>query len=127
MFKANSSTNMCSLVLKETINYYRHNESPVLCTFLDTTKAFDRVQYCSLIKLLITSKLPGIIIRALVGLYIHNIGRVSWCGFLSEYFSAVNGVKQGMVLSPVLFCVDIDDLLILLSKAGVGCYMESFL
>jgi len=28
-------------------------------------------------------------------------------------------------LSPVLFCVQIDDLLLLLSKAGVGCYIGS--
>ena len=84
-FKTNSSANMCSLVLKETINYYRHNQSPVSCTFLNATKAFDRVQHCKLIRLLIKRKVPGIITRALVGLYIHNIVRVSWCGFLSEY------------------------------------------
>ena len=35
----------------------------------------------------------------------------------------MNGVKQGAVLSPILFCVYIDDLLLLLAKAGVGCYI----
>ena len=42
---------------------------------------------------------------------------------MSEYFSAINGVKQGAVLSPVLFCVYIDNLLLLLSKTGTGCYI----
>jgi len=51
--------------------------------------------------------------------------RISWCGAASDYFVADNGVKQGAVLSPVLFCVYIDDLIILLSKAGVGCYIGS--
>ena len=125
-FKSNSSTNMCSMVLKETINYYNHSQTPVFCTFLDATKAFDRVHYCKLIRLLVKRKLPGIIVRALVGLYTNNLVRVSWCGFLSDYFSVVNGVKQGAVLSPVLFCVYIDDLLISLSKAGVGCYVGPF-
>ena len=41
----------------------------------------------------------------------------------TDYFSAVNGVKQGAVLSPVLFCVYLDNLLIALSKAGVGCFI----
>jgi Reverse transcriptase (RNA-dependent DNA polymerase) len=40
-----------------------------------------------------------------------------------DYFSAVNGVKQGAVMSPVLFCVYLDNLLIALSKAGVGCFI----
>ena len=43
--------------------------------------------------------------------------------FFSDYFLATNGVKQGGVLSPVLFCVYIDDMLLALSKVGVGCYI----
>ena len=42
----------------------------------------------------------------------------------SEYFLATNGVKQGGVLSPVLFCVYIDDL-VRLSNANVGCFIGS--
>ena len=44
---------------------------------------------------------------------------------MSVYFLAVNGVKQGGVLSPVLFCLYIDDLLLTLSKSGVGCFIGS--
>jgi Reverse transcriptase (RNA-dependent DNA polymerase) len=44
-----------------------------------------------------------------------------WCGVFSDYFWATNGVKLGGVLSPVLFCVFIDDMLLALSKASVGC------
>jgi len=50
--------------------------------------------------------------------------RVSWCGF-SEYFLATNGVKQGGVLSPVLLCVYIDNLLVRMSNANVGCFIGS--
>ena len=39
------------------------------------------------------------------------------------FFIACSGVKQGGVLSPVLFCVYIDGLLLTLTKAGIGCYV----
>jgi len=54
--------------------------------------------------------------------------QVSWAGLLSSPFNAVNGIKQGGVLSPVLFCIYIDGLLTKLSESGVGCYMgDNFL
>ena len=37
-------------------------------------------------------------------------------------FSVANGVRQGGVLSPLLFTVYIDDLLSQLEDAGIGCY-----
>ena len=71
-FKARSSTNMCTLVLKETISYYIANQSSVYCTFLDASKAFDRVHYCKLFWLLIKRGLPACIVRILINLYTGN-------------------------------------------------------
>jgi hypothetical protein len=73
-----------------------------------------------LFKLLIKRQLPAHVIRLLINIYSNNLVRIAWGGVLSDYFSAVNGVKQGGVLSPVLYCVYIDDLLLALSKSGVG-------
>jgi len=39
---------------------------------------------------------------------------------------AIDGVKQGGVLSLVLFCLYIDDLLVALSKAGVRCLIGDY-
>ena len=36
-----------------------------------------------------------------------------------------NGVKQGGIVSPVLFCVNLDELLQRLHESGVGCYIGS--
>jgi len=34
------------MILKETLAYYSADAGTALCTFLDATKAFDRVDYC---------------------------------------------------------------------------------
>ena len=122
-FKQNSSSNMCTMILKETVAYYLNKGSPIFCTFLDARKAFDRVNYCKLFRLLIKRDLPGCIIRALINMYTGHLMRISWAGVVSDYFNALNGVKQGEVISPILFCIYIDDLLVSLSQLGVGCYI----
>jgi len=122
-FKSKSSTNMCTMVLKETISHYVKNQSSVYCTFLDASKAFDRVHYSKLFRLLVKRGLPACIIRILISLYTDNQVRVLWAGLTSDYFTTLNGVKQGGVLSPILFCVYIDDLLVRLSLTGAGCYI----
>jgi len=38
-------------------------------------------------------------------------------------FSVINGVKQGGIISPILFCIYIDDLMSGLAYLGVGCYI----
>ncbi len=48
---------------------------------------------------------------------------VAWNGVASDFFHILNGVQQGGVISPVLFCIYIDGLLIRLRSSGVGCYI----
>ena len=45
-----------------------------------------------------------------------------WDMCLSEPFSVSNGVRQGSVISPHLFAVYLDGLLLELCNSGVGCY-----
>ncbi len=41
----------------------------------------------------------------------------------SSYYNVCNSVKQGGVISPILFCICIDGLLVELEKGGVGCFI----
>jgi len=111
------------MVLKETLSYYVKNGSSAYCCFLDASKAFDRVNYSKLFSLLIKRNLPSCIVRLLINMYTGHLIRVSWAGFMSSYFNALNGVKQGGVMSPILFCIYLDDLLVRLGSSGVGCYI----
>ena len=93
------------MVLKETLYYYANNGGSVYCTLLDTTKAFDRVNYVILFKLLVDRILPPVSVRFLLNMYTSHVCPVSWNGVCSVPLSVFNGVKQGGVISPVLFFV----------------------
>lgn len=51
---------------------------------------------------------------------------MSWCVVRSNFFTVVNGVEQGAVLSPALFCVCTGDLMKLLCDAGFSCTGTQF-
>jgi len=122
-FKRHHSTTMCTMVLKETVYYYTTNKSRVFCTLLDATKAFDRVKYCKLFQCLVDRNLPAVVLRVLYRLYTNQVMCVKWNGGQSRWFHSINGVKQGGVLSPILFCIYLDGLLKTLSSARMGCFV----
>ena len=49
---------------------------------------------------------------------------VSWNGELSSAFTMGNGVKQGAVLSALLYNIYVDDLFKRLRKRKVGCWIN---
>ena len=125
-FRPKRSTDMCTMILKECMSYYVNNGGSVYCTFLDASKAFDRVEYCKLFRRLYDRGLPPVIIRLMLNMYVGHVTRVEWNGIRSHTFSVCNGVKQGGIISPILFCVYIDDLLCSAADLGVGCMMGEF-
>jgi hypothetical protein len=76
------------MILKETVSYYLNQGSHVLCTFLDASKAFDSVNYCKLLRLLIKRDKLASIIRVLLNMYAGHLIRISWHGVMSGYIKA---------------------------------------
>ena len=122
-FKKGHSTVHCSFVLNEVIDYYSSRNSPTLLLFLDASRAFDRVQYVKLFNLLLKRGLCPMVARFLAYMYTKQVLRVNWNGCISDVFNTSNGVKQGGILSPILFCIYIDELFRLLKLSGYGCYI----
>jgi len=54
-------------------------------------------------------------------MYLFHFIQVAWNGTLSKRFHVVNGVRQGAILIPILFCVYFDILLDNLDSSGIGC------
>ena len=122
-YKANNSTSMCSLALKEVAAYYIQNGGNVFCTMLDASKAFDRLRYDKLFQLLEGRNLDPIIFRFLLCSYEKQLTRTRWLTETSAYFSSENGVRQGGVASPILFTVYMDELIHRLEGSHIGCYI----
>ena len=111
---------MCTL---EVAKYYTSRRGRVYCCLLDATKAFDRVRFEKLFEIHIERNVPACIIRILIDMYTRQTVRTVWEGCVSVEFSANNGVRQGGVLSPVLFTLYIDVLLNILEQSGLRCYV----
>ena len=122
-FKPGFSTTQCTFVLKEIISSYTSRDSMVNCVLLDASKAFDRVNFIKLFTLLIDRGICPLIAILLLNMYLCQKMLVRWQGERSELFRCTNGVKQGGVLSPVLFCTYMDTLLDQLKRLGVGCHV----
>ncbi len=75
---------------------------------------------CKLFNELLNRNVSPLIFRLLSVLYTNQILQFKWKSITGADFSVLNGVKQGGVLSPVLFAVYIDGLLKWLSKKWSG-------
>jgi hypothetical protein len=85
---------MCTMILEETLEFYRGKHASVYCAMLDATKAFDRVEYCKLVRLLLNKKLPAVIIRVLLHMYLSHFTMVAWNGTRSNSFPSSTGFAK---------------------------------
>ena len=99
-----------------------HLDPPTLL-LLDASKAFDRVHYCKLFKMLRDRTVCPVVLRFIVNMYINQIMQVNWNTSMSYRFNEGNSVKQGGVLSPILFTVYLDGLIKRLKYSKLGCHI----
>ena len=122
-FQKGCSTVQCTWAVQETVSYYLRRGSSVFCCLLDFSKAFDKVNFDALFMKLRERNFPAVVLRLLVHMYMNQSCFIRWNSIESEVFSVKNGVRQGAILSPSLFCVYLDTLLCQLRDAGVGCHI----
>ena len=94
------------------------------CSFLDASKAFDRLIHSGLFLKLIQRNTPKILLDILNKWYENLQCRVRWDGYLGEWFHITAGVRQGGILSPEFYNIYVDDLIGILKRSGVGCYIS---
>lgn len=95
----------------------------VFATFLDCSKAFDKVSHHGIFLKLLQRGLPLCFLNLIIYWFLNMSSRCKWENSYSEYFDVTSSTKQGGILSPEIFAVYIDDLVKLLKKMGIGCHI----
>jgi hypothetical protein len=94
-----------------------YNQELYLC-FIDYQKAFDCVQYDKLWAILRQTGIPEHLIYLLKSLYLDQEAAVRTEDGCTDYFKVEKGVRQGCILSPVLFNLYAEGIM-------RECYLES--
>ena len=121
------STNLCTGVLKAVINYYLNEGSKVFACLIDTSKAL--IWLTTVFSLISCWKgvcTPKPVVRLLLRWYKSQQLCICWMGRSSDYFQVTNGVRQGGVLSPILFIIYLDSLLEYLQASGRGPHWDNY-
>ena len=111
---------MTSFSVKEAISFCKENNSKLYACFLDVRKAFDTVWHLGMFYKLLKFNVRGLMLKAIINLYDKMESRVKFKGFTSDWFPVLQGTRQGGVLSPVLYLVTINDLILELKASMEG-------
>jgi len=122
-FKKQSGCSHALFTFKETARYFTMKGSKVHCAFLDASKAFDKVLHNGLFVKLLKRNISVNFVCLLRNWYEKLTGSVTWNGVTGDLFYVECGVRQGGVLSPILFSIYIDDLITQLRCSGYGAYI----
>jgi len=110
--------------LRAVIKHYNNNGSTVTLCALDISKAFDRVDHYKLMTMLMERMFPKCIIDVILNWFKNCCSCVRWDDAMSSVFPVMAGVRQGGVLSPLLFAIFMDNLINRLQRSGLGCVLN---
>ena len=110
-FRRGGSTQDHIFTIKEIIHKTLSQKKEAYIAFLDLEKAFDSVQQQKIWESLEKRRVHGKLIRTIKSLYANNISYVRKQNLVSDKFNTKEGLRQGGVMSPLLFIILIDDVI----------------
>ena len=123
-FKKGFGCNHAIYSLQATVDYFVANQSTVNICALDLSKAFDKLSHKLLYLKLMDKNVPINLIKILYCWYSSSSMIIKWGDAFSYQVSLTAGVRQGGVLSPMLFACYVDDMLKKLNNSGLGCHIN---
>ena len=123
-FKRNMGCSDAIFAVKSTVNYFVERGSCVYAAALDLKKAFDSVNHFKLFSTLLDAGVPIPVIDVMCNWYSKLFAAVRWNSCLSLPFSVGSGVRQGSTLSPALFNLYINFIIVALRSRDCGCHVR---
>jgi len=118
-FKKGIGCSDAIFVLNQTVDYFTSRGSTVYMTARDAQKPFDRVNHVKLFNILMNRNLPSQFIKTIVNWYMKISSAFKWNGALSNSVMVLSGIRQGGILSPLLFNMYADVLIAGLHRVAV--------
>ena len=110
-FVSGNRTSDALFILHNLIEYYCHkNKKYLFGCFVDISKAFDKIPRRNLFQKLLDYNINGKFYDCLTMLYCGDKVCVKVGNKITESFQANRGIKQGCILSPLLFNIYLSDL-----------------
>ena len=122
-FRQETSTIMNCWVVKECIHKYTEKGSPIYMAFLDLSKAYDRLIHKKLFTILKKAGIPHYLIETIKSLYCNQKAYIKYNGHKSTEWNITQGVRQGAILSPLLFSIYINDIIESFKDIDIGCIL----
>ena len=107
-FGPGRSCNDQIFTLRQIIEKVTAWQKPVMINFIDFRKAFDCLHRPSVWSILKQYGIPDTIVTIIQNLYKCSRSCVKLNGVCGNWFEVVTGVRQGCILSPLLFAIVID-------------------
>ena len=98
-------------VARQVVERAAEHRTPLMMCFVDLTKAYDSVDRSALMAVLKSYGVPWQLVDIIQGLYSGTWCQVRTTDGMSEAFEVRSGVRQGCVLSPLLFNCFMDRIL----------------
>lgn len=121
-FRPGKSTTDHIFTLKSIVNrYVRLLKKDLYCCFVDFSKAFDSVWREGMLYKLLGLNINGKCYNVIKNMYLKSSTGVKLPTGLTETFHTNSGIRQGDSLSPLLFCLFIDDMKNYFDATGDPC------
>ena len=118
-FQEGRGTSFVSCLINDSITYFNDRGSPVYLCSLDAEKCFDSIWHMGLLFKLI-DVLPDHVWSYLCKWYESSYAVIRWNNLHSQKFRITKGMRQGSILSPCLFNIFLDEMMVKLSNTDTG-------